>query len=295
MTNRVVYSGVFLFVTGAALAAIHGTVLARHAAAQTTPENSSQLACDLAQSIAIASPGTSIQRSTGVFTHEALREPVRGCRLVITGSFQNSPPGEDAANRLRDGFTANGWQEMPAYSADGKDGTAFAQLADSVSGRRDRQQHGQIVDAVSIRERPAAIEDRAVPGHWEGDLISGSHDTHVATLVEHQSRFMMLVKVESKGTQTVVKNLIKKIGRLPAELRKSLPGTVGWRWPGTESSRWQPTSRFTSAIHRALGSVEHFVPPRRVSHRLPDESRSYASAVFSTGVKEITVLDSGST
>ena len=84
------------------------------------------------------------------------------------------------------------------------------------------QGRGQIVDAVSIRERPAEIEDRAVPGHWEGDLISGSHDTHIATLVERQSRFTMLVKLNGKGTQTVVKALIKQIGRLPAELRKSL-------------------------------------------------------------------------
>ncbi len=84
------------------------------------------------------------------------------------------------------------------------------------------QARGQIVDAVSIRERPAEIEDRAVPGHWEGDLISGSHDTHIATLVERQSRFTMLVKLNGKGTQTVVKALIKQIGRLPVELRKSL-------------------------------------------------------------------------
>ena len=127
MTNRVIYSGVLLFVAVAAVAAIHSTVRATgDAAARTTPEDSTRLACDLAQLIAIVSPGTSIQRGTGVFTHESLPEPVRGCRLMITGSFQGSPPGEDAVNRLRDGFTARGWQEMPAYSADGKDGTAFA-------------------------------------------------------------------------------------------------------------------------------------------------------------------------
>ena len=84
------------------------------------------------------------------------------------------------------------------------------------------QSRGQIVDAVSIRERPAEIEDRAVPGHWEGDLISGSNNTHIATLVERQSRFTMLVKVESKDTQTVVKALIHQIRRLPTELWKSL-------------------------------------------------------------------------
>ena len=84
------------------------------------------------------------------------------------------------------------------------------------------QGRGQIVDAVSIRERPAEVEDRAVPGHWEGDLLAGSHNTHIATLVERQSRFAMLVKVKGKDTQTVVKALTKQVRRLPAELRKSL-------------------------------------------------------------------------
>jgi IS30 family transposase len=84
------------------------------------------------------------------------------------------------------------------------------------------QGRGQIVDAVSIRERPAEVEDRAVPGHWEGDLLAGSHNTHIATLVERQSRFVMLVKVDGKDTQTVVKALTKKVRRLPAELRRSL-------------------------------------------------------------------------
>ena len=84
------------------------------------------------------------------------------------------------------------------------------------------QPRGQIVDAISIRERPAEIEDRAVPGHWEGDLIAGSNNTHIATLVERQSRFTMLVKVEGKDTQTVVRALIKQVRRLPTELRRSL-------------------------------------------------------------------------
>jgi IS30 family transposase len=84
------------------------------------------------------------------------------------------------------------------------------------------QGRGQIVDAVSIRERPAEVEDRAVPGHWEGDLLAGSHNTHIATLVERQSRFTMLVKVNGKDTRTVVRALAKQIRRLPAELRKSL-------------------------------------------------------------------------
>jgi len=88
---------------------------------------------------------------------------------------------------------------------------------------RDRGHHcGQIVDAISIRERPAEVEDRAVPGHWEGDLLSGAHNSHVATLVERHSRFVMLVKVPSKDTATVVAALSQHVRQLPATLRRSL-------------------------------------------------------------------------
>ena len=81
---------------------------------------------------------------------------------------------------------------------------------------------GQIVDAVSIRERPAEAEDRAVPGHWEGDLLSGANNTHIATLVERQSRFAMLIKVPGKDTASVVNALSKHVRTLPQELRRSL-------------------------------------------------------------------------
>jgi len=81
---------------------------------------------------------------------------------------------------------------------------------------------GQIVDAVSIRERPAEAEDRAVPGHWEGDLLSGANNTHMVTLVERHTRFAMLVKVPSNDTVTVVGALAKHVRKLPAELRRSL-------------------------------------------------------------------------
>ncbi len=92
----------------------------------------------------------------------------------------------------------------------------------SKQGRTRGQGRGQIVDAVSIRERPAEVEDRAVPGHWEGDLIAGSNNTYIATLVERQSRFTMLVKINGKDTRTVVRALTRQVRRLPAELRKSL-------------------------------------------------------------------------
>ncbi len=82
--------------------------------------------------------------------------------------------------------------------------------------------HGQITDAISISERPASVEDRAVPGHWEGDLICGSHNSQIATLVERHSRYLMLVKVDSKDSETVVKALIKQAHKLPQELYKSL-------------------------------------------------------------------------
>ena len=82
--------------------------------------------------------------------------------------------------------------------------------------------HGQIVDAISIRERPAEIEDRAIPGHWEGDLLSGTSNSHIATLVERHSRFTILVKVPSKDTATVVVALSRQIRKLPASLRRSL-------------------------------------------------------------------------
>jgi len=82
--------------------------------------------------------------------------------------------------------------------------------------------HGRITETVSIRERPAEAEDRAVPGHWEGDLLFGSHNSQIATLVERQTRYVMLVKVPSKDSETVINALIKQSHKLPRELYKSL-------------------------------------------------------------------------
>ena len=81
---------------------------------------------------------------------------------------------------------------------------------------------GQIPDMVSIGERPAAAEDRAVPGHWEGDLLSGSANSYIVTLVERQTRYVMLAKVANKDTRSVVKVLIRQARKLPNELRRSL-------------------------------------------------------------------------
>lgn len=81
---------------------------------------------------------------------------------------------------------------------------------------------GRIVDAVPISERPSNVEDRAVPGHWEGDLIQGSGNSFIATLVERHSRYVMLVKVPSNKTKPVIEALIKQANKLPAELYKSL-------------------------------------------------------------------------
>jgi IS30 family transposase len=85
-----------------------------------------------------------------------------------------------------------------------------------------KDSRGQIVDAISIRERPAEIEDRAIPGHWEGDLIGGTKNSHIATLVERHSRFTAQVKVRSKDTAAVVTALSRQIRRLPTSLRRSL-------------------------------------------------------------------------
>jgi IS30 family transposase len=82
--------------------------------------------------------------------------------------------------------------------------------------------HGRISNTVSISERPASADDRAIPGHWEGDLISGSNNSHMATLVERHTRYVMLVKVNGKDTETVVNALIKHAHKLPDELYKSL-------------------------------------------------------------------------
>jgi IS30 family transposase len=89
-----------------------------------------------------------------------------------------------------------------------------------------------ITNAVSISERPASVEDRAVPGHWEGDLIAGSNNSFIATLVERHSRYVMLAKVKDKDTESVVSALIKQSKKLPSELYKSLTWDRGTEMAG---------------------------------------------------------------
>lgn len=94
-------------------------------------------------------------------------------------------------------------------------------------GAQSRTGQGQILDMISIRERPAEAEDRAIPGHWEGDLLAGAKDTNIVTLVERYSRFTMLVKLARRDSATVVAALADRIGTLPEELRRSLTWDQG--------------------------------------------------------------------
>lgn len=90
------------------------------------------------------------------------------------------------------------------------------------STKRANRGQGHLVEAVSIRERPPEAEDRAIPGHWEGDLLAGGANTHIATLVERHSRFVLLVAVDGKDTRSVTRALSEQVRRLPQELRSSL-------------------------------------------------------------------------
>lgn len=98
----------------------------------------------------------------------------------------------------------------------------YQRLMRQAKGVRSQGSRGKMADAVSISERPAAAEDRAVPGHWEGDLLAGGRNSYIGTLVERKTRYVMLVKVRSKHTQEVVTALKRVVGKLPIQLRQSL-------------------------------------------------------------------------
>jgi IS30 family transposase len=98
----------------------------------------------------------------------------------------------------------------------------FQRLMRQAKEGRNEERRGKMADAVSISERPAAVEDRALPGHWEGDLLAGGKNSYIGTLVERKTRYVMLVKVRSKHTQEVVAALQREVGKLPRELRRSL-------------------------------------------------------------------------
>lgn len=117
---------------------------------------------------------------------------------------------------------------------------------------------GQIIDAVSIRQRPAEVEDRAVPGHWEGDLLEGARGTYVATLVERQSRYLILIRLPNKETETVVRALASRIQRLPQGLMKSLTWDRGTEFAGHRA--------FTVATHIAVYFCDPQSPWQRGSN-----------------------------
>jgi transposase, IS30 family len=121
-------------------------------------------------------------------------------------------------------------------------------------------QRGKIVDAVSIRDRPASVEDRAVPGHWEGDLICGSSNSHIVTLVERHSRYVMLAKIASHDSRTVIGALIEQARRLPDELLKTLTWDRG--------SEMAEHKRFTMATDVAV----YFCDPRSPWQRGSNEN-----------------------
>ncbi|KWB40765.1 transposase [Burkholderia cepacia] len=117
-----------------------------------------------------------------------------------------------------------------------------------------------IRDAISISERPGTAEDRAIPGHWEGDLLFGNANSQIATLVERQTRFLMLVKITSKDSEAVVNALIRHAGKLPQELYKSLTWDRGTEMAGHK--------RFTVATDIKV----YFCDPQRPWQRGTNEN-----------------------
>lgn len=145
------------------------------------------------------------------------------------------------------------------------------------------QPRGQIVGAISIRERPAEVEDRALPGHWEGDLLAGGKNTHIATLVERQSRFVMLVRVEGKDTDSVVSALVRQVKHLPTGLMSSLTWDRGTeladhmrllRRRGCRASY----RRFRGGAPERRSSLDQYsLPPYAITHGPHDCTKTQAA------------------
>jgi len=125
--------------------------------------------------------------------------------------------------------------------------------------------HGRITNTVSISERPAGVEDRAVPGHWEGDLLFGSKNSQIATLVERQSRYVMLAKVDGKDTETVVNALIKHAQKLPHELYKSLTWDRGKEMADHQRDALDFLDHVRTGYPKLLGSRGRIGPHQRRS------------------------------
>jgi IS30 family transposase len=153
---------------------------------------------------------------------EKLRE--RWAPQQIAGWLKRTYPGDQSLQVSHETIYRNLF--IQARGALKKELTAYLRtrrtIRRSPHATRKGRGGGQIPDLISIRERPAAIEDRALPGHWEGDLLAGSKNTYIATLVERHTRYVMLVKVSGKDTEAVVSALIEHARHLPGELYKSL-------------------------------------------------------------------------
>ena len=141
------------------------------------------------------------------------------------------------------------------------------------------QPRGQIKEAVSIRERPPEAEDRAVPGHWEGDLLAGLRNTHVATLVERSSRFVMLVRVTGKDTESVVAALSEQIRRLP----RTMMDTLTWD-RGTEMAAHK---KFTVATDVAV----YFCDPKSPWQRATSENTNCLLRQYLPRKSDLSVYD----
>ena len=180
----------------------------------------------------------------------------------IAGWLKHSYPGRRVASRVpRDDLSQ---PFCPGRGVLKKELTQYLRTRRTIrrSGKASRKGHGtgQIEDMISIRERPASVEDRAVPGHWEGDLIAGSRNTYIATLVERHSRYVMLAKVPNKKTETVVNALIEQAHQLPTELYKSLTWDRGLEMADHK--------RFTLATNIAV----YFCDPRSPWQRGSNEN-----------------------